>query len=104
MHGKVALTLENVYSDQLESQVEVLAGHYLRSVYLDKALHYLILAGSKSARDYANLQAKKYFEEARDLLADVEHNAEQAMKVWTGLGDVLVFIGEYATARSWERY
>ena len=99
LHGKVAQTLENVYADQLESQVEVLAGHYLRSVYLDKALHYLILAGLKSARDYANLQAKKYFEEARDLLADVEHNAEQAMNVWTGLGDVLVFIGEYATAR-----
>jgi predicted ATPase/class 3 adenylate cyclase len=99
LHGKVAQTLESVYADHLESQVEVLAGHYLRSVYLDKALHYLVLAGSKSAQEYANLQAKKYFEEARDLLADVEHSAEQAMKVWTGLGDVLVFIGEYAFAQ-----
>jgi tetratricopeptide (TPR) repeat protein len=45
------------------------------------------------------LQAKKYFEEARDLLADVEHSLEQAKKVWAGLGDVLVFIGEYSTAR-----
>ena len=99
LHGIVAQTLENVYADQLESQVEVLAGHYLRSVHLDKALNYLVLAGLKSAREYANLQAKKYFEEARDLLVDVEHSAEQAMKVWTGLGDVLVFIGEYNSAR-----
>ncbi len=99
LHGIVAETLEQVYEDQLESQVEVLAGHYLRSVYLDKALHYLILAGSKSARGYANLQAKKYYEEARDLLSDVLHSAEQEMLVWFGLGDVLVFIGEYSQAR-----
>ncbi len=99
LHGSVAQTLENVYADQLEGQVEVLAGHYLRSAHLDRALHYLILAGLKSAREYANLQAKKYFEEARDLLADVEHSVEQAKKVWAGLGDVLVFIGEYASAR-----
>jgi class 3 adenylate cyclase len=99
LHGTVAQTLENVYADQIEGQVEVLAGHYLRSVHLEKALHYLILAGLKSAREYANLQAKKYFEEARDLLTDVEHSLEQAKKVWAGLGDVLVFIGEYSTAR-----
>lgn len=99
LHGTVAQTLEILYSDRLESQVEILAGHYLRSVHLDKALYYLILAGQKSAREYANLQAKKYFEEARDLLEEVEHSNEQAMKVWMGLGDVLVFIGQYSPAR-----
>ena len=99
LHGIVAETLEQFYADRLESQVEVLAGHYLRSIHLDKALHYHILAGSKSARDYANLQARKYFEEARDLLSKVDHSAEQAMEIWTGLGDVLVFIGEYDNAR-----
>jgi len=99
LHGLVANTIEQVYADRLESQVEVLAGHYLRSIHLDKALHYHILAGSKSARDYANLQAKNFFEEARDLLPQVEHTTEQALQVWTGLGDVLVFIGEYELAR-----
>jgi adenylate cyclase len=99
LHGMVAETLEQFYADRLESQVEVLAGHYLRSVHLDKALHYHILAGSKSARDYANLQAKKYYEEARELLSQIAHSADQALEVWTGLGDVLVFIGEYDNAR-----
>jgi adenylate cyclase len=99
LHGTVAETLERFYADRLESQVEVLAGHYLRSAHLDKALHYHILAGNKSARDYANLQAKRYFEEARDLLSQVTHSEEQAFQVWTGLGDVLVFIGEYDLAR-----
>ncbi len=100
LHGLVANSIEQVYAEQLESQVEVLAGHFLRSEYLDKALHYLILAGRKSAREYANLQAQRYFEEARILLADVEYSPEQAWQVWLGLGDVLVFIGEYEAARS----
>ncbi len=100
LHGRVANSIEQVFAEQLDSQVEVLAGHYLRSEFLDKALHYLILAGLKSAREYANLQAQRYFEEARNLLGDIEHSAEQAWQVWLGLGDVLVFIGEYEAARS----
>lgn len=99
LHGTVANTLEMVYRDQLDNQVEVLAGHYLRSEFQEKALHYLILAGNKSAREYANMQAKRYFEDAKDLLPEVEHSPEQAAYVWIGLGDVLVFIGEYADAR-----
>jgi len=100
LHGQVAIAIEEVYAEQLESQVEVLAGHYLRSEYLDKALQYLILAGRKSAREYANTQAQNYFEEARNLLGDVDHSAEQAWQIWLGLGDVLVFIGQYETARN----
>ena len=76
LHGLVANSIEQVYADQLDNQVEVLAGHYMRSEFLDKALHYLLLAGRKSARDYANLQAQGYFEEARSLLVDVEHSLD----------------------------
>ena len=101
LHGIVAETLEQFHQDEIESQVEVLAGHYMRSVYLDKALHYLLLAGGKSAREYANLQAKRYYEEARDLLSEVPHSSEQELQVWVGLGDVLVFVGEYDLARGY---
>ena len=101
LHGIVAETLEHFHQDEIESQVEVLAGHYMRSVYLDKALHYLLLAGGKSAREYANLQAKRYYEEARDLLSEVPHSSEQELQVWVGLGDVLVFVGEYDLARGY---
>ena len=99
LHGIVASTLERIHTGRLENQIEVLAGHYLRSDFLDKALHYLILAGNKSARDYANSQAKKQFEEARELLPLVPHTTQQALAIWSGLGDVLVFIGEYEDAR-----
>ncbi len=101
LHGIVAETLEQVHQEGIESQVEVLAGHYMRSFYLDKALHYLILAGEKSAREYANLQSRRYFEEARDLISEIPHSLEQELQVWMGLGDVLVFVGEYELAREY---
>ncbi len=99
LHGQVGAALETVYADQLDSQVEVLARHFVWSPYLDRALHYLILAGQKAARGYANEQARQYFEQALNLLSQIEYTAEQALNVRTGLGDVLALVGRYAAAR-----
>jgi tetratricopeptide (TPR) repeat protein len=60
----------------------------------------LILAGQKSARDYINLQAREYFEQAQQVLPQVDHGPSQAFDVYLGLGDVMVFSGEYEKARS----
>ena len=99
LHGKVAEAIEKCFSDRLESQIEVLAGHFLRSARLDRALHYLILSGQKASRDYANEQAKRHYEEALRLAARIEHTPRQEALLHSGLADVLVFIGEYAEAR-----
>ena len=99
LHGKVAEAIETCFSDRLEGQIEVLAGHYLRSARLDRALHYLILSGQKAGRDYANEQAKRHYEEALRLASRIEHTTRQEVQLHSGLADVLVFIGEYAEAR-----
>lgn len=99
LHGLVGEAIERLQAGRLESQIEVLAGHYQRSSKLDRALHYLILAGQKAARDYANQQAREHYQNALDLLPQVEHTTEQALQVQQGLGDVLLFTGEYQLAR-----
>lgn len=99
LHGLVADALENLYLDQLDRHVEVLASHYRLSPHTDRALHYLTLAGQKASRDYANEQARQYFQQALALLPKVLHTPEQELQVREGLGDVLVFIGEYVDAR-----
>ena len=99
LHGEVGEAIERLYADRLESQIEVLAGHFLRSPRLDRALHYLILAGQRAARDYANQQAKQHYMDALKLLSKVAHTTEQALQVHDGLGDVMVFTGEYVEAR-----
>ena len=98
-HGLVAEAVERLHADQIESQVEVLAGHFLRSAKLDRALHYLILAGQKAARDYANGQARLHYQEALSLLHQVEHSLDQLLDIHGGLGDVLLFVGDYVLAR-----
>lgn len=100
LHGQVGAAIETVYANQLEGQIELLARHYSWSPRLDRALHYLLLAGQKAARDYANVQARQNFEQALGFLPQVEHDPEQALQIRMGLGDVLVFVGEYQAART----
>jgi class 3 adenylate cyclase/tetratricopeptide (TPR) repeat protein len=99
LHGRVGEVIERQYAGKLESQVEVLAGHFLRSIHLDQALHYLILAGDKAARDYVNQQARHHYEQALALLPNVDHTLDQVLKIRKDLGDVLIFIGEYQAAQ-----
>jgi tetratricopeptide (TPR) repeat protein len=99
LHGQVGEAIEQIYSDRLESQIELLANHYRWSPQLDQALHYLILAGQKAARNNIHVQARQYFEAALELLPQVDHQAAQEIDVCRGLGDELVFFGDYASAR-----
>ncbi len=100
LHGQIGEAIEAEYADQLEGQIELLARHYGWSLRLDRALHYLILAGQKAARGYANEQARQHYEQALALLVQVQPTTYQALQVRIGLGDVLAFIGEYASART----
>jgi class 3 adenylate cyclase/predicted negative regulator of RcsB-dependent stress response len=99
LHGLIGEAIEYVYAHRLEEQVEIIARHYAYSRKYGKALHYLILAGQKSFRNYDNEQARQHYEQALGLLPQVVHNREQEIYLYKGLGDVLVFIGEYNAAR-----
>jgi class 3 adenylate cyclase/tetratricopeptide (TPR) repeat protein len=99
LHRRVAETIESLYKDQVDNYVEVLAGHYSLSIQLDRALHFLILSGQKAAREYANEQALRHFKDALNLLSRVEHSIEQSLQIHLGLGDVLLFVGDYLPAR-----
>lgn len=99
LHGRVGEALEQLYASRLDNRVELLARHYAISNRPDKALHFLILAGNKSARGFANVQARKDYEQALGVLKQVEPSLEQVLQVYTGLGDVLIRLGEYPPAR-----
>ena len=100
LHGRVAETIEKLFADQLENQIDVLARHFFWSDQIERALHYLILAGQKAARNFNSSQAQKYFEDALSLLPRVEHTDQQALQVHIGLGDALVLAGNYPETRA----
>lgn len=99
LHTQVGQAIERLYEDRIDGQIEVLASHYLRSALLERALHYLILAGQKSARSYINEQALQWFQQALEILQKTTPTAEQVLQVHSGLGEALRTAGEYAAAR-----
>jgi predicted ATPase/class 3 adenylate cyclase len=98
LHGQVGEAIERLYPERLDEMVELLARHYAWSARSDRALHYLLLAGKKEARNYANQQARQSFEQALDLLARIDHDPGQEIEAHIGLADVLVFTGNYPNA------
>jgi adenylate cyclase len=100
LHGLVADAIERVYVGHLENQIDVLARHYFWSDYRDRALHYLILAGQKSGRDYNPSQSLKYFDDALSLLPEVTHTALQAVQVHAGRGDAIILSGDFPATRA----
>lgn len=99
LHGQVGEAIERTYADRIDSQVDLLARHYSWSARKDRALHYMILAGQKAARSYLNSLARQYYQDALDLLPQVNHSSRQALQANQGLGDLLVHSGEYPAAR-----
>jgi tetratricopeptide (TPR) repeat protein len=99
LHGLVGQTIEELYAGRLDEHIEELARHYGSSPRQDRALHYHILAGQKAARGNAVQQARGHFEQAQNLLTQVPHTVTQALDTFTGLGQVLLFVGEYEAAR-----
>jgi predicted ATPase/class 3 adenylate cyclase len=99
IHGSIGEAIEKVYRRRLEGQIELLARHYSYSPLHERALHYLILAGQKAARNYDNQQARQHFEQARELFSKADQTPEHELGVFTGLGDVLLLSGEYPEAR-----
>ena len=99
LHQQVAESIEALNKDRIEEEVEILAHHYSRSYQLDRALKYLVMAGKKAMRDYANEQARQHFVTALGLLSQVGYTTELAFDIQSGLGDILVVNGEYPGAR-----
>lgn len=99
LHGQVGQVIEALYPDQLDGKAELLAHHYRWSPRLDRALHYSLLAGDKAVRNNVIDNARQHYEAALGLLDQVEHTVYQELSVHMGMGDVLVFSGEYLPAR-----
>ena len=68
VHGKIGKVIEDLYSERIEENYEMLAYHYERSDNNDKALEYLDLTNQKAIQVCAMVEAKAYFEKIMDLL------------------------------------
>lgn len=87
LHMAVAMALETLDSDAIER----LAYHFARSGSGKRAGRYMVLAGQKAAREYANQAALGYFTQALALAGSSEEKFNinhQRLQVMLRLGDL----------------
>ena len=70
LHHMVAMAIEELYAERLPEFYEMLAYHYEQGEMWEKALGYLVQAGQKAQKAYANQEALGYYDRA---LAVSEH-------------------------------
>ena len=70
IHERIALVMEQLFSDRLLECCEALAYHYSKGYSVFKAVEYLVKSGEKSHQRYSLEEAHQYFKEAYELLSD----------------------------------
>lgn len=95
LHHRIAAGLEQLFKDRLEEHIEELAFHYTESKDAASALPYLIRAGKRAADRFANDEALRYYRLAADFLNQTTPTPQQRIEVYTGLGQVRSFVGDY---------
>jgi adenylate cyclase len=98
LHRTVAECIEELYTPDLSSQVEVLALHYDHARIRDKALHYALLAGDRARQRFANREAIEYYGRALQLSQHLSGRKSERWHAAVGLGEIEQHIGEYEEA------
>ena len=98
-HHQVAQGIEHLYQERLEEYYEELAHHYSGSDDAEKAVEYLLKAGEKAKRSYANEAAIANFQRALERLKQSEIDRKDwELAARRGLGEVYLGIGKSAEA------
>lgn len=107
LHEDVGNVLEALYSDQAEEITVQLARHFQEAGIAEKAIEYLVQAGERARRQYANEEAIVHFQGASVLLEDIpvdgsaqDWRRELVLQLHEGLGDVLELTGQHDEARA----
>ncbi|MBN1955415.1 MAG: AAA family ATPase [Anaerolineae bacterium] len=95
-HRQVAEALEVIFADSLEEQYGLLSRHYETAGEVERAIHYLRLAGDRARHAYALHEAEGYYRRALDLLPEKEDEARRRLLLDLGL--VNLTAGDFSTA------
>jgi len=98
-HHRVAEGIEQLYRQRLDEYSDELAYHYSRSEDTNKAVEYMLKAGEKAEKSFANQVALRYFKDALLRLAELEEEkTEWKITALEGLGRMHVLLGEHHEA------
>jgi len=81
LHERIGVIMEQLFHDRLPEFYETLAFHYKQGQSISKAVDYLIKCGEKSLNRYSLDEAHRYFQEAFDLLSNMENRSKEDDKL-----------------------
>jgi ABC-type oligopeptide transport system substrate-binding subunit/class 3 adenylate cyclase len=85
LHGEVARVLEQLYAGQTEGIAVQLAYHYNQAKEVDRAIHYLLMAGDQARASYAYEEAIDFYKRGLVLQKEQGH-ADEAARTLMKLG------------------
>lgn len=98
LHRIVADSIESLYADTLADHVEELALHYDRARVRDKALNYMLWAGDRARKRFANREAIEYYSRVLQISQHLSGYTAGRWQAAVGLGQVEQHVGEYHEA------
>ena len=103
LHRQIAGTLEQLHAQLLDEHLPQLAHHFSLSDDHERALQYLLRAGDKAARMYANQDAAGWYRRALQIIEQQGNHPPLRAHVLEKLADAHSAVGESEAAReSWE--
>ncbi|MDP9371940.1 MAG: FHA domain-containing protein, partial [Chloroflexota bacterium] len=104
LHEQIGAALEQLGGGRADDGVEILAHHYGRSGAKAKAVEYLLRAGEKARRLYANDTAIAHFEEALEKLRGLppgerDQDPTRAVRLHETLADVRLLTADFVRAQ-----
>jgi tetratricopeptide (TPR) repeat protein len=96
-HGKVGAAIEDIHADELDAHLGELAHHFAASgADTDKAVDYARGAGRHAMAALAYHDALGFFEQAQELLDNVEAEPAQHVELLIELGEAQLRVGAHA--------
>ncbi len=97
LHRRIGETLEELHTNRIDEFAPLIAYHFYAAED-DRSLKYDLLAGTKAARLYANVEAATHFSRALEVAKRTKVNSEQMLDLYTQLGSVLELSGQFEEA------
>lgn len=98
LHRQVGEAIEQTYPDRLEELASTLADHFVKAEEVEKAIHYLLLAGDQARDLYAHQEAIDFYQQVLELLKE-QGDYELASRTQMKLGLTYHNAHEFRLAR-----
>ena len=100
LHSRAAWGLEQASAGRLEEVAGLLGRHYALAGEVERAAHYLELAGDRAALTFANDEARASYSWAIELLGSDPARAVQVAEMWLKLGRLAWRLGHFEDSRA----